>query len=115
MPDGVGGWIGGALAWLLISIAQVTSGSSDEDIFEGDLAMGDLAHACVICVLLDEPRWRVDRDQLAVVDDRHAVTHGLRLFHGVGRQEDAPADVASPFDPIPQLPASLRIGAGRGF
>src|SRR3984893_16057168 len=77
--------------------------------------MGHLAHPWVILVLLDEPSRRIDRDQLAVVDDRHAVTHRLRLFHGVRRQEDAPADVTQPFDPIPQLPAGLRVQAGRGL
>src|SRR3984893_19325597 len=113
MPDSVGEWIGGALGWLLISVAKVTSGQSDEDIFERDLAMGHLAHAWVIFVLLDEPSRCIDRDQPATVDDGHPVTHRLRLLHGVGRQEDAAANVAQPFDPIPQLPASLRVQAGR--
>src|ERR1700737_1729074 len=96
-------------------IAELASRQSNEDIFERDLAMGHLAHAWVIFVLLDEPSRRIDREQLATIDDRHTVTDGLRLFHRVRRQEDAPADVAQPFDPIPQLPASLRVRAGRGL
>lgn len=115
MPAGVGEWIGGALGWLLISIAKVTSGQSDEDIFERDLAMGHLAHPGIIFVLFDEASRRINRDQLAIVDDGHPVTHRLRFFHGVGRQQDAPATVAQPFDAIPQLPASLRVEAGRGL
>src|ERR1700720_1203459 len=105
MPDGVGEWIGGALGWLLMlaafprrsgapSIAKVTSGQSDEDIFERDLAMGHLAHPGIIFVLLDEASRRINRDQLAIVDDGHPVTHRLRFFHGVGREEDAAANVA---------------------
>src|ERR1700730_9114977 len=96
-------------------IAELASGQSNEDIFERDLAMGHLAHAWVIFVLLDEPSRRIDREQLATIDDRLAGAAGLRLFHRVGRREDAPADVAQPFDPIPQLPASLRVKAGRGL
>src|ERR1700726_2162803 len=115
MPDGVGEWIGGALGWLLISVAKVTSGQSDEDIFEGDLAVSNLENSRIIFVLLDEPSGRIDRDQLAIVDDGHPVTHRLRLFHGVGRQEDAAANVTQPFDPIPQLTASLRVQAGGGL
>src|SRR5438309_3084671 len=101
MPDNVGGWISGALGWLLISIAELASGQSDEDVLEGDLAMGDLARAGVVLVLLDEASRCIDRQELATIDDRHTMTDGLCLFHGVRGEEDAPAGVAQPLDPIP--------------
>ena len=101
MPDNVGRWMGGASGWLLISIAELASGESDEDVLEGDLAMGDLAHAGVVLVLLDETSRCIDRQKLATIDDRHTMTDGLCLLHGVRRQEDAPSDVAQPFDSIP--------------
>ena len=98
-----------------MSIANLAPGKSDEDVIEGDLTMGHLAHAGIILVLLDETSGCIDRQKLATIDDRHTVTDGLGLFHGVRGEEDAPAGVAEPFDPIPQLPASLRVQAGRRF
>src|SRR4029077_2003971 len=77
--------------------------------------MGHFLHSWVILVLLDEASRRIDREELATVDDRHPVTDGLRFFHGVCGEEDAAAGVALPLDPIPELPPSLRIKAGGWF
>src|SRR5437763_7302575 len=83
IPDKVGGWTGGALVWLLISVAKLAPGQSDEDIIERDLTMGHLAHAGVILVLLDETSRRIDREKLAMIDNRDPMTDGLGVFDGV--------------------------------
>src|SRR5487761_2270031 len=43
---------------------------SDEHVFEGDVAAGDLHHARVLAVLCDQSGGRVDGEELSVVDDR---------------------------------------------
>ena len=77
-----------------MSIANLAPGQPDEDVIERDLTVGHPAHAGILLVLLDEPGWRIDHEQLAMVDNRHPVTNGLLLFHGMPGQEDAPAGVA---------------------
>ena len=52
-------------------------------------------------------------DHLAVVHDRHAVAEPLGLVHVVRRQQDRPAGALELVDEIPELPARLRIEAGR--
>ena len=51
------------------------------------------------------------RDDLAVVDDRHAVAEPLGLVHVVGRQQDGPAAVAQITDHVPELAPRLRVQA----
>src|ERR1700761_6331213 len=82
---------GGRVAASVVSVTDFTSRQSDEDVFEGYGTTGDRFHARVVLVGLDEVFWRVGREDRAMVDDRDAVTHRLRLFHRVGGEQDAAA------------------------
>ena len=55
---------------------------------------------------------RAHLDQLAVLDDRHAITEALGLLHQVGRQEDSLATIAHSVDEIPDVASGLRVESG---
>src|ERR1700685_3145596 len=71
-------------------VTDLAPGEPDEDVLEGHVPVSDLAHPRIILVLLDQVVRRLRGEQLAVVDDRDPVAHGLGLLHRVGRQQDAP-------------------------
>ncbi len=56
---------------------------------------------------------RVERDDLAVVHDRHAIGQPRRLFHIVGGQEDGAAFGLERLDDLPDLAPRLRVEPGR--
>ena len=60
----------------------------------------------------DQLARRAERDDLAVVHDRHAVAQPLGLVHVVRGQQDRPAGLLELLDEIPELPPRLRIEAG---
>ena len=61
----------------------------------------------------DELLGRVQGDDLAPVDDRHAVAQRRGLLHVVGGQEDGSAARAKAVQHAPELSARLRVEAGR--
>ena len=61
----------------------------------------------------DQLGRRAQGDHLAVIDDRHPVAQPLGLVHVVRRQQDGPALGAEAADDVPELPARLRVEAGR--
>ena len=61
----------------------------------------------------DQLARRVEGDDLAVLDDGDAVAEPLGFVHVVRREQHGPAGLAKAADDVPQLPARLRIEAGR--
>ena len=61
----------------------------------------------------DQLARRPERDDLAVVHDRHAIAQPLRFVHVVRREHDRAARALELVDEIPELPARLRIEPGR--
>src|SRR5450830_215380 len=94
------------------SLTKVAPCQPDEHVFQCDLAAGDLHDPRVVPVLRDEVVRCLDGEEPAVVDNRDAVTDGLRLLHGVRRQQDAAAVTSHRLDPVPQLAPGLRVEAG---
>src|SRR6266849_2644198 len=107
-----GGETGGVLT-AFGSLTEITSRETDEDVLERDLASSDREHIGVVFVLLDQTGRCVDGQDLAVVHDRDAVAHRLRLLHRMRGQEDAPAAPADALDSVPKLTPRLRVEAGR--
>src|SRR5258705_1304504 len=56
---------------------------------------------------------RSQRDHVTVIHDRDAIAKALRFLHVVRRKNDRPAFRLEHRDQVPQLPARLRIEAGR--
>ena len=61
----------------------------------------------------DQLAGRALGDDLAVVDDRDPVAEPLGLVHVMSGQDDRAAAVAEVADHVPELPAGLRVQAGR--
>src|SRR5690242_7533496 len=71
----------GGVASVLELVTNLAPGESDEHILERHLAMGDLADAGIVPVLLDQVVRGLERQQRAVVDDRDPIAHRLGLLH----------------------------------
>ena len=77
--------------------------------------MRDLADSGIGLVLGDQVLRSLSGQKLAVVDDCDPVTHGLRLLHRVGGEQNASAALPEVFDAPPQLATRLWIEPGRGL
>src|SRR2546422_676295 len=93
------------------SLTEITSRETDEDVLERDLTSRDREHIGVVFVLLDQAGGCVDGQDLAVVHDRDAVAHRLRLLHRMRGQQDAAAALADALDSVPTLTPRLRVEA----
>src|SRR6185437_14996126 len=85
-----GGETEGFLA-ALVSLTELGSRETDEDVLECDLSPRDSKHVGVVLVLFDQARRGVEGQDLAVVHDRDAVAHRLRLLHRMRGHQDAAA------------------------
>src|ERR1700692_194906 len=63
----------------------------------------------------DQIGRRAEGDELAMIDDRHAVAEPLRFFHVMRRQEDCSSLLPEALHDVPQLQAALRIESCSGF
>ncbi len=61
----------------------------------------------------DERAWSIESDDLAAIDDGHAITQQLGFVHVVRRQQDGAALGSVPRQQVPQLAARLRVEPGR--
>src|ERR1017187_6686039 len=100
--------IGGPVAGREL-VTDLAPRQADEDVLQGDFAVGDLANPRILLVLFDQVVRRFGRQQRAVVDYRDSITDRLGLLHRVGGQEDAPALLSEVLDADPELPTRLRI------
>src|ERR1700687_265633 len=105
-----GGEAGGVVT-ALGSLTELTSGETDEDVLERDRASRDREHIGVVFVLLDQAGGGIDGQDLAVVHDRDAVAHRLRLLHRMRGHQDAAAALADALDSVPKLTPRLRVEA----
>src|SRR5438270_1714485 len=87
------------------------SRETDEDVLERGLASRDREHIGVVFVLLDQTGRCIDGQDLAVVHDRDAVAHRLRLLHRMRGQQDAASALANALDSVPKLAPRLRVEA----
>src|SRR5216684_6770461 len=65
--------------------------------------------------LRDQLGRSTESDEVAMIDDGHAVAEPLGLFHVVGRQEDGASLLPEALHDIPQLQTALRIESGGGL
>ena len=65
--------------------------------------------------MVDEGLWRVERDDVPVVDHGDAVAKDLGFFHVMGREHDRHAVGTQTIDEVPHVATCLRVESGRGF
>src|ERR1700735_3060533 len=73
--DGAAGLSSDGATGLSRLLADLAPGQPDEDVLEGHGPVGDLTHAWIVLVLLDQVVGRLGGQQLAVVDDRDSIAH----------------------------------------
>src|SRR5260370_8506850 len=97
------------------SVMQFPSGQRNEDVLQGDLAVGRLADFRVVAMRRNQSRGRAYSQYLAVIHDGNAITNCLRLLHRVCREQNAAPLLAKALDPVPQLAPALRVEPRRGL
>ena len=88
---------------------EIAPREADEDVLQCHGTVSYLEDSRIVLVFLNEVLRSLGGQQLAMIDDGHAVADSLSLFHRMRGQQDAASILPEVLYALPELAARLRV------